>query len=131
MVKTIGDGMPVEFTNVLDALRVAAAVQREMGKGPVRDWTVPDFVTAFPLPLEPTPRPSQYFDKVSIERGYIRSAPEVPHQIVVGAVRGFLGDVVAAGQGAAPGVGGVTAFPDRQHVAVDPLGVAARAPEHQ
>ncbi len=30
MVKTTGDGMLVEFASVLDALRVAAAVQREM-----------------------------------------------------------------------------------------------------
>src|SRR3954454_138015 len=61
----------------------------------------------------------------------IWSIPEMPHQIVVGVVRGFLGDVVAAIYRAAPGVGRVILLPDRENVAVYALGVAPRAPDHQ
>src|SRR5271163_535844 len=55
----------------------------------------------------------------------------MPEQPLQRLVRRFFWHVMAAGQGAAPRVGRVVAFPHREHVAVDTLGVAARAPDHQ
>jgi len=51
--------------------------------------------------------------------------------MLVGLLRRFFGHVVAAGEGAAGGVGGVVALPDCEDVAVDAFGVAALAPDYQ
>jgi Domain of unknown function (DUF4926) len=56
---------------------------------------------------------------------------KMPHEMLVGLVGGFLRHVMAAGEGATPGVGRVVAFPNGEHIAVHALGVAPRAPDHQ
>ena len=64
-------------------------------------------------------------------RGLSSRWREVPHEVLVRLVRSFLRHVMAAGKGATPGVGRVMPLPYREHIAVDALGVAARAPDHQ
>src|SRR5437764_8471521 len=56
---------------------------------------------------------------------------EVLHEMLEGLLGRFLRHVMAAGERASPGVGRVVALPDREHVAVNALGMAARAPDHQ
>src|SRR5208282_4100879 len=57
--------------------------------------------------------------------------PKVPQQALQGLVWCFFGHIMAAGDGATPRIGRVIAFPHREYIAVDTLGVAVRAPDHK
>src|SRR5215217_3220771 len=124
---TVSTVLPFVMGGFARAGETTAASKRAIKRGQA---TIP--ITA--LRTTPTEATRQQRSGVTGSHGLDcgrRSAPEMPHQIVEGLVRGLLGDVVAGIYRAAPGIGRVPALPNRQHVAVDALGVAPRAPDHQ